>query len=181
MFLRCNLATLVALALVGVSQSLEASKIGLIIGPDRLTSENDKNLINELDDAEFGSAPLTAENGQTWRNEYHQSSCQLVQIVHLLRHTGCQSKAIASFACSGLCLSYVKVGLFQRGRCRASKVVWSLLPANFMATPLSLTIYRRRRQNSGSMSVIVHAVRRRAHKRPPSPLIVLRWIHHSGR
>ena len=36
-------------------------------------------------------------------------SCQMVPIVHLLKHPGCNLKAISSFACSGACLSYVQV------------------------------------------------------------------------
>lgn len=40
----------------------------------------------------------------------HRSACQLVHVAHLLRHVGCQPKAIASFACRGTCPSYVQVG-----------------------------------------------------------------------
>lgn len=40
---------------------------------------------------------------------YKGSSCQMVQIVHLLHQDGCHPKAIASFACSGTCPSYVQV------------------------------------------------------------------------
>lgn len=39
----------------------------------------------------------------------HRSACQLVHVAHLLRHVGCQPKAIASFACRGTCPSYVQV------------------------------------------------------------------------
>jgi len=41
------------------------------------------------------------------------SSCQLVQIVHLIHQVGCQPKAIVSFACSGSCPSYVQVSIRQ--------------------------------------------------------------------
>lgn len=36
-------------------------------------------------------------------------TCQLIPIVHLLKHPGCQLKAISSFACAGACPSYVQV------------------------------------------------------------------------
>lgn len=39
------------------------------------------------------------------------AACQLVQIVHLLQHPGCQPRAIASLACSGSCTSFVRVSV----------------------------------------------------------------------
>lgn len=42
-------------------------------------------------------------------SDYESKSCKLMHIAHVLNYPGCQSKAIASFACSGSCPSHVKV------------------------------------------------------------------------
>ena len=47
----------------------------------------------------------------TAAGDYQPSVCQLVQIVHVLKHPGCQSKAIASYACTGSCTSSVRVSI----------------------------------------------------------------------
>ena len=65
-------------------------------------------LIGSLDNVEFENV-LTKNKYEP--AVYQPSACQLVQIVHLLNHPGCQPKAISSFACSGSCTSYVKVSV----------------------------------------------------------------------
>lgn len=71
----------------------------------------DNQLIESLDNVEFENI-LTNNKNQLTKADYQPSACQLVQIVHLLQHPGCQSKAIASFACSGSCTSFVRVSVF---------------------------------------------------------------------
>lgn len=62
----------------------------------------------EFHNVEFENLPLTVPK-ENLNLDLQQSSCQLVEIVHLLHHAGCQPKAIASYACSGFCSSYVQV------------------------------------------------------------------------
>lgn len=64
-------------------------------------------LTPDLQNVEFESLPNSGKDKV--EIDYQQSTCQLVQIVHLLHQTGCQPKAIASFACFGSCQSYVQV------------------------------------------------------------------------
>lgn len=67
----------------------------------------DQQLIEVLNRAEFDNALAKSPDELASLSQLY--GCQLVQIVHLLRHPGCQPKAIASFACTGSCSSYVKV------------------------------------------------------------------------
>jgi hypothetical protein len=60
-----------------------------------------------IDNVEFEN--ILAKNKDQLMSDYQPTACQLVQVVHLVRHPGCQPKAIASFACSGSCTSYVRV------------------------------------------------------------------------
>lgn len=62
----------------------------------------------DLQQVEFEKLPVFVNNDNLNFDLQH-SSCQLVQIVHLLHHYGCQPKAIGSFACTGSCPSYVQV------------------------------------------------------------------------
>lgn len=62
-----------------------------------------------LNNVEIENLPTLTGRNDLVLEDYKQSSCQLVQIIHLLHYPGCQSKAISSFACSGLCPSYVQV------------------------------------------------------------------------
>lgn len=62
----------------------------------------------DLQQVEFEKLPVSI-NGDNLNFDLEHSSCQPVQIVHLLHHTGCQPKAIVSFACTGSCPSYVQV------------------------------------------------------------------------
>lgn len=77
--------------------------------------DNDKKLFKVLENIEMENLPLSNKEQPTINNnidsyhEYQHSTCQLVQIIHLLNHSGCQAKAISSFACSGSCSSYVQV------------------------------------------------------------------------
>lgn len=61
----------------------------------------------DLQNVEFENLPVLGKERVDF--DYQQSTCQLVPIVHLLQQTGCQAKAIASFACLGSCQSYVQV------------------------------------------------------------------------
>lgn len=56
-------------------------------------------------------APKTGVSAATMHREYEHTDmpCQMVRVAHILRHQGCQPKAIPSFACAGLCASYVQV------------------------------------------------------------------------
>ena len=75
----------------GGAKDLEATFSGLELAPNTVGKSS----------GEFGGTSL----------DYSRASCQLVQVAHLLYHDGCQPKAIASFACAGLCPSYVQVSL----------------------------------------------------------------------
>lgn len=102
----------IALTILNSAQSQlgpATNKASLALSPERMLAEDDQ-LINDLDKVEFDKLLVT--NGlrdHLSTMDYYQPSCQLMQIVHLLKHPGCQSKAIASFACFGSCPSYVKV------------------------------------------------------------------------
>lgn len=75
-----------------------------------VSNNNDKQQISHLKNVELEG--LTQEGQDLSPAGYAPpGSCQLVHVVHLLRHAGCQPKAIASFACSGRCSSYVQVSL----------------------------------------------------------------------
>lgn len=57
-------------------------------------------------------APLTRDQSSASKLDgFLNSTCQLMPIIHLLNQAGCEPKAIASFACSGACNSYVQVSL----------------------------------------------------------------------
>lgn len=72
--------------------------------------ENKNQIANDLQHVELEGVPSLAKEGSdSSTNYYQQSECQMVQVVHLLHQHGCQPKAIASFACSGSCSSYVQV------------------------------------------------------------------------
>lgn len=65
-------------------------------------------LAQNMQQIELESLPNSRKESSSF--EYIPPSvCQRVQIVHLLQQDGCQPKAIASFACSGACSSYVQV------------------------------------------------------------------------
>uniref|UniRef100_A0A6G1SAI1 Bursicon n=1 Tax=Aceria tosichella TaxID=561515 RepID=A0A6G1SAI1_9ACAR len=68
--------------------------------------EADNQLIESMGDVEFEN--ILTMNKDQLTADYQPAACQLVQIVHVLKHPGCQSKAIASFACSGSCTSFVR-------------------------------------------------------------------------
>ena len=38
--------------------------------------------------------------------------CHLTPVIHVLQHPGCVPKPIPSFACTGICTSYVQVRIF---------------------------------------------------------------------
>lgn len=67
----------------------------------------------DLQQVEFEKLPVSI-NKDSLNFDVQHSSCQLVQIVHLLHHNGCQPKAIESFACTGSCPSYVQVSNLLR-------------------------------------------------------------------
>lgn len=85
-----------------LSTSLTQSDKWLLSG----ITANDQ-VVPDLRTVEFESLPVPGKERIEF--DYQQSSCQLVQIVHLLQQSGCQTKAIASFACLGSCQSYVQV------------------------------------------------------------------------
>lgn len=65
-------------------------------------------LITDLQSIELENHPAANKDNLNL-DDLQSPSCQLVQIVHLLHQTGCQPKAISSFACAGSCSSYVQV------------------------------------------------------------------------
>lgn len=65
-------------------------------------------LLSELPNARFENTSKLSRDGH---HGHQQAPCQLVQVIHLLRHARCQPKAITSFACNGLCPSYVQVSI----------------------------------------------------------------------
>lgn len=65
-------------------------------------------IIRDLDNVELERMMMEGEKGKEV-GDFQPSACQLVPIVHLLHYPGCQPKAIASYACSGSCPSYVRV------------------------------------------------------------------------
>lgn len=74
-------------------------------------SASDNQLMESLNQVELESMITSNRDQQTAVADYQPAACQLVQIVHLLQHPGCQPKAIASFACSGSCTSFVRVSV----------------------------------------------------------------------
>lgn len=51
----------------------------------------------------------TTSSGDLSIEDYRRQPCQLVPVTHVLHQVGCVAKAIDSFACVGLCSSYVQV------------------------------------------------------------------------
>lgn len=89
----------------------------LLVNNSKFLSTQNNQLLADLQNVELETVPLNNREIDTsttatsnMMNFYRRSqACQLVQIVHLLYQTGCQPKAIASFACAGSCPSYVQV------------------------------------------------------------------------
>lgn len=78
-----------------------------LISTDWLIDGIPRNQLSELQGIDADSLLTTTKDNRNL--DIQRPSCQIVQIVHLLNHPGCQPKAIASFACSGSCPSYVQV------------------------------------------------------------------------
>lgn len=77
--------------------------------PDNFHQANLKPEFSQLD-----TEPLSLpESSRAPDLEYQQSTCQLVKVIHLLRHPGCRIKAVSSLACSGICPSYVQVSFLD--------------------------------------------------------------------
>lgn len=97
---------------LGLSDS-SAQSTRLIFMPSQVSRDNQQHqlLTTDLSNVEFENFPIKndVESQYSSVDTKQHSVCQLVQVVHLLHHPGCQSKAIASFACSGSCQSYVQV------------------------------------------------------------------------
>lgn len=110
-------SALIVLSLINLSTSYFVEQT---LSPNWFSSpensqEKDKKFLNVLENVEIENLPIlnkqltTSSNNIDNYHEYQHSTCQLVNIIHLLKHTGCQPKAISSFACSGSCSSYVQV------------------------------------------------------------------------
>lgn len=74
-----------------------------------------------VEPATFGSLRAENENlgvlsEDTSNLDYTSSTCQLSAVVHVLKHSGCKQKPIASSACSGSCPSYIQVSMRERER-----------------------------------------------------------------
>ena len=100
------LLILLAAGIASCSLQQDVSRAKLAVMPEKISTQESK-IINDLDSVGFEN--ILVKNKEQLTRDYQPSSCQLVQIVHLLHHKGCQPKAIASFACSGSCPSYVRV------------------------------------------------------------------------
>lgn len=81
--------------------------------PTNWVSANEAQVVQDLSNVDFeNSAPiLTSDKSTASSDKYQRSFCKLIPIIHLLHMPGCQSKAVASFACAGSCMSYVQVSL----------------------------------------------------------------------
>lgn len=90
------------------SHPVDLAKL-LLLNEKVLTDKG--QLVNDMENVELENNQVKSKVSLSNPGDYQSSACQLVQIVHLLHHAGCQPKAIASFACSGSCPSYVQVSV----------------------------------------------------------------------
>jgi len=121
----CHLSLLVWGSIGGENDAIvygSRTKMALGSEPAYMSRSRSENLANKrktighnfalsIGDGDFESHRFTKPEGSfaPTNEQGSMDTCQLVPIVHALKHPGCALKAISSYACAGACPSYVQV------------------------------------------------------------------------